>query len=472
MTYATPMWSFATGRPRADDGRVAMRHTRSSTPRGRALLAAGCAVLLASGCGYLSGEGGGGTVDTSGMDCSPFEQWTDIGGTVTIYASIRDEEAERMRRSWEEFSACTGITIDYEGSGEFEAQLPIRLDGGNAPDLALIPQPGLLQRVVEDGHALPVSDGVRANVEAGWGEDWRSYATVDGQLYGSPYGANMKSMVWYSPTFFAENGYEVPRTWDEMMALTEDIAASGTKPWCVGFESGDATGWPGTDWIENVLLRTSGGDVYEDWISHDIPFDAPEIEEAFDLTGDILLDEEYVNGTFGGPDSIAVTSFQEAGLPLLDGGCGLYLMGSFYAANFDEDVEIAEDGDVYGFVLPPLEEGAEVPVMGGGEFAVPFSDRPEVNAVHEYLSTAEYADSRASEGAWVSAHRDLDPATLTDPTDRFTQEVLTDPDTVFYFDASDSMPSAVGTDVFWGGMVDWVTGTPTSDVLESVESAW
>ena len=451
-----------------------MGRTNGRTPTRHAMVAAASGLaLLASGCGYLSGEGGsGGGTDTADVDCSPYAEWEDIGGTVDIYSSIRDEEAERMDRSWADFAACTGITIEHEGSGEFEAQLPIRLDGGNAPDLALIPQPGLLQRVVEDGHALPVSDGVRENVEAGWGEDWQGYASVDGELYGSPYGANMKSMVWYSPTYFADNGHEVPTTWDEMVELSDTIAEDGTKPWCVGFESGDATGWPGTDWIENALLRTSGTDVYHDWISHDIAFDSPEVEEAFDLADGIIRNEDYVNGTFGGTDSIAVTSFQEAGLPLLDGGCAMYLMGSFYGAQFEEDVEIAEDGDVYGFVLPPVEEDGVVPIMGGGEFAVPFADRPEVAAVHEYLSTAMYADSRASEGAWVSAHQDLDPANLADPTDQFAAEALNNPDTVFHFDGSDAMPSSIGTNVFWGGMVDWVTGSSTGEVLEGIESAW
>lgn len=449
------------------------KHVRTRST-GAAFLAASCGVvLLASGCGYLSGEGGGGgTADTSDIDCSPYEQWEDIGGTVSIYSSIRDEEAERMDRSWSDFESCTGITIQHEGSGEFESQLPIRLEGGNAPDLALIPQPGLLQRVANEGHALPVPDGVRANIDAGWGEDWQAYATVDGELYGSPYGANMKSMVWYSPSFFAENGYEVPESWDEMVALSDEIADSGVKPWCVGFESGDATGWPGTDWIENALLRTSGTEVYNAWIENEVAFTDPEVVEAFDLVDGIIRNEDYVNGTFGSVNSIAITSFQEAGLPLLDGGCGMYLMGSFYGAQFDGDVQISEDGDVYGFVLPPLEAGDDIPVMGGGEFAVAFTEGDAVTAVHEYLSTVEYANSRASEGAWVSAHRDLDLSNLEDPTDQFAAEVLSDPDTVFHFDGSDAMPSAVGTDVFWGGMVDWVTGSDTDTVLENIERAW
>ncbi|MBB6120727.1 ABC transporter substrate-binding protein [Nocardiopsis algeriensis] len=443
---------------------------RDSTRR---LAVAGVVLLAASGCGYLSGEGGaGGGGDASGIDCSPYEQWEDIGGSVSLYSSIRDEEAERMDRSWADFEACTGIDIKHEGSGEFEAQLPIRLEGGNAPDLALIPQPGLLERVVSDGHAVPVSDGVKANVEEGWGEDWRSYATIDGELYGSPYGANMKSMVWYSPTYFSENGHEVPETWDDMVALSDEIAESGTKPWCVGFESGDGTGWPGTDWIENALLRTGGTETYNQWVSHEIPFDDPKVAEAFDLADGIVRNPDYVNGTFGDMESIAITSFQEAGLPLLDGGCAMYLMGSFYSAQFGEDVEVGEDGDVYGFVLPPLEAGAEVPVMGGGEFAVPFADRPEVAAVHEYLSTPEYANSRASEGAWVSANQNMDTSVIEDPASQFAAEVLLAEDTVFHFDASDSMPASVGTDAFWTGMIDWVTGSSTDEVLEAIESAW
>src|SRR5690606_31802149 len=131
-------------------------------------------VLLAGGCAYLAGEEGGGA-DPDSAACEPYAEWQDIGGTVEIYGSIRDEEGERLEEAWSEFSDCTGIEIAYEGSGEFEAQIQVKVDGGNAPDIGIFPQPGLLARFVESGDALPLPEGARERAEQGWTEDWLSY---------------------------------------------------------------------------------------------------------------------------------------------------------------------------------------------------------------------------------------------------------------------------------------------------------
>lgn len=429
-------------------------------------------VLLTGGCAYLSGGGGSAGADPDSPECEPYKQWQDIGGTVSIYASIRDVEAERLERAWQKFVDCTGIKIQYEGSGEFEPQVQVKVDGGNAPDIAFFPQPGLLERFAKSGDLVAAPESVQKLAEEGWSEDWLDYATFDGELYGTPLGANFKSFVWYSPTFFSENGYEVPQTWDELIELSDTIADDGVKPWCVGFESGDATGWPGSDWIENVVLRENGPDVYDQWVNHDIPFNDSKIADAFDRANTILRNPDYVNGGFGKVQSIAITSFQEGGLPILDGQCAMYLMGSFYAAQWPEGTEVAEDGDVYAFNLPPINPDQGTLVMGGGEFVGAFSDRPEVVAVREYLATAEFANSRAAEGAWFSAHKGLDLDLLEVPTDRLGAEILRDPETVFRFDGSDLMPAEVGAGTFWRGMVNWINGEDTDATLDYIENSW
>ncbi|WP_432707460.1 ABC transporter substrate-binding protein [Nocardiopsis ansamitocini] len=440
--------------------------------RNRSAIAATLSLaFLASGCSYLEG-GGTQAADPESPECEAFSQWQGNEGSVEIYASIRDEEAERMERSWQQFADCTGINIQYEGSGEFEAQVQVKVDGGNAPDIALFPQPGLLKRFVEAGSAVPAPDSVKELAETGWSEDWLNYATVDGQLYGTPLGANFKSFVWYSPSFFSENGHEVPETWDDLIKVSDAIADDGTKPWCVGIESGDATGWPATDWIENVILRDGGPDVYDQWVEHEIPFNDDKITSAFGRADEILRNEDYVNGGYGSVQSIATTSFQDAGMPILDGDCGMYLMGSFYAAQWPEDTTVAEDGDVFAFNLPPVDPADGTPVMGGGEFVGAFADRPEVVAVREYLATADYADRRAAEGAWFSAHQELDLDTLETPTDRLGAEILRDPETVFRFDGSDLMPAAVGTGTFWRGMTNWINGEETTTTLDYIENSW
>lgn len=406
-------------------------------------------------------------------ECAAYKEYQGHSGKkVSIYASIRDLEADRLQNSWKEFADCTGIKINYEGSGEFEAQLQVRVDGGNAPDIAFIPQPGLLTRFAEAGKLKPVSAETKAMAEKNYSPDWLKYSTVGGQFYGAPLGSNVKSFVWYSPKTFKEKGYTVPTTWDELVALSDKIAATGQKPWCAGIESGDATGWPATDWVEDLMLRTQTPEVYDQWVSHGIPFNDPKVAEALDKAGTILKNEKYVNGGYGGVKSIATTSFQEGGLPITQGKCTLHRQASFYANQWPEGTKVAEDGDVFAFYFPGIDPAKGKPVLGGGEFTVAFADRPEVQAVQTYLASAEHANTRAKIGDWVSANKGLDISNVANPIDKLSVQILQDPKTVFRFDGSDLMPAAVGSGSFWKGMIEWINGKDTAATLTFIEGTW
>ncbi|MEU8219554.1 ABC transporter substrate-binding protein [Micromonospora taraxaci] len=406
-------------------------------------------------------------------ECAAYDKYEGHDGKkVSIYASIRDAEADLLERSWSQFTDCTGIEIAYEGSGEFEAQLPVRVDGGNAPDIAFVPQPGLVKRFADAGKLKSLSADTKALAEQNMPADWLKYGTVNGTLYGVPLGANVKSFVWYSPKTFKEKGWEVPTTWDQLIALSDKIAASGTKPWCVGVESGDATGWPATDWIEDVILRTQGPEVYDQWTTHGIPFNDPKIVDAVDRAGSILKNEKYVNGGFGGVKSITTTSFQEAGVPVTTGKCAMHRQASFYANQFPEGTKVAEDGDAFAFYFPAIDPAKGKPVLGAGEFVVAYADRPEVQAVQTYLASAEYVNSRAKLGNWVTANNKLDIANVASPIDKLSVQILQDKTGTFRFDGSDLMPAAVGAGTFWKGMVEWLNGKQTGPVLQGIESSW
>ncbi|KAB1940398.1 carbohydrate ABC transporter substrate-binding protein [Micromonospora sp. ALFpr18c] len=406
-------------------------------------------------------------------ECAAYEKYQgNDGKKVSIYASIRDAEADLLERSWSQFTDCTGIEIAYEGSGEFEAQLPVRVDGGNAPDIAFVPQPGLVKRFADAGKLKALSADTKALAEQNMPADWLKYGTVNGTLYGVPLGANVKSFVWYSPKTFKEKGWEVPTTWDQLIALSDKIAASGMKPWCVGVESGDATGWPATDWIEDVILRTQGPEVYDQWTTHAIPFNDPKIVDAVDRAGAILKNEKYVNGGFGGVKSITTTSFQEAGVPVTTGKCAMHRQASFYANQFPEGTKVAPDGDAFAFYFPAIDPAKGKPVLGAGEFVVAYADRPEVQAVQTYLASAEYVNSRAKLGNWVTANNKLDIANVASPVDKLSVQILQDKSGTFRFDGSDLMPAAVGAGTFWKGMVEWLNGKQTAPVLQGIESSW
>ncbi|MGK5440659.1 ABC transporter substrate-binding protein [Micromonospora sp. URMC 105] len=406
-------------------------------------------------------------------ECAAYEKYQgNDGKKVSIYASIRDAEADLLEQSWKQFVDCTGIKIDYEGSGEFEAQLPVRVDGGNAPDIAFVPQPGLVKRFADAGKLKSLGADTKALAEQNMPADWLKYGTVNGTLYGVPLGANVKSFVWYSPKTFKEKGWEVPTSWEQLVSLSDKIAASGMKPWCAGVESGDATGWPATDWIEDVLLRTGGPEVYDQWTTHAIPFNDPRVAEAVDRAGSILKNEKYMNGGFGGVKSITTTSFQEAGVPVTTGKCAMHRQASFYANQFPEGTKVAEDGDAFAFYFPAIDPAKGKPVLGAGEFVVGFADRPEVQAVQTYLASGEYVNSRAKLGNWLTANNKLDIANVASPIDKLSVQILQDKSAVFRFDGSDLMPAGVGAGTFWKGMVDWLNGKDTATVLKGIESSW
>ncbi|NLT54913.1 MAG: carbohydrate ABC transporter substrate-binding protein [Actinomycetales bacterium] len=437
---------------------------------GVAIVGALGVVLALTGCNSDSGDGGGGGEVKAG--CESFADYgTFDGASVNVYSSIRDIEAERFEESFKQFEDCTGIDIVWEGTGEFEAQLQVRVDGGNAPDIATIPQPGLLKTLVDKGAVKPAAEKVKTQSEANYPKDWLDYGTVAGTFYAPPLGANVKSFVWYSPKTFTEKGWQIPTTWAELKTLSDTIAGTGIKPWCAGIESGDATGWPATDWVEDLVLRTAGTEVYDQWVTHEVPFNAPQIVTAVDEAGSILKNDKYVNGGFGGVKSIATTAFQDAGLPILDGKCALHRQASFFANQWPEGTKVAEDGDVYAFYLPGQDTSSK-PVLGGGEFLAAFNDKPETQAVQLYFGSESWVNAKAKIGDWFTANNKLDVANVANPIDKLSVQLLQDPETVFRFDGSDMMPGAVGAGSFWKGMTDWITGKSTADTLKYIEDSW
>ncbi|MBE1878010.1 ABC transporter substrate-binding protein [Myceligenerans pegani] len=452
--------------------------------RGIALAAGVASTALVLGACADTGDGSGGdggeAAEDFAIDCAAYEEFGDLEGTtVSVYTTIVEPEAETQQASYEPFEECTGVEIEYEGSREMEAQLPVRVQAGNPPDIAILPQPGLLNTLVTEYDAvLPAPASVEANVDEFWEPVWKEYGTVDGTFYAAPLGSNVKSFVWYSPSMFADAGYEIPETWDDLLTLTETIAGEtegAAKPWCAGVESGDATGWPATDWIEDMVLRSAGPDVYDQWVSHEIAFDDPQIVEAFDMAGEILKNPDYVNGGLGGVDSIATASWTDAGYPILEGNCWMHRAANFYATQWPEGTEVGPEGDVYAFYLPSVTTD-EKPVLVAGEFIAAFESRPEVEAFQTFLSSPDWANSKAVHtpaGGWVSANLGLDPENLATDFDQLTVETLQDPATVSRFDGSDLMPAAVGTDSFWSGMTEWfASDRSTEQVTSDIEQSW
>jgi alpha-glucoside transport system substrate-binding protein len=401
------------------------------------------------------------------------------GQTVKISGGITGTEADALNKTFDAFTTKTGIKVEYTGDKSFEGNIVTKVNGGSAPDIAIVPQPGLLKTLVGTGQVVTPDQTVADNVGKYWSTAWKSYGTIDGKFYAAPMLANVKGFIWYSPAKFKEWGVTVPKTWDELLTLTKTIQGkTGAAPWCAGFSSGDASGWPGTDWIEDLVLRQSGPDVYDKWVAGSVKFTDQPIKDAFDAVGKILLDPSYVNAGFGDVKSINSTAFADVAAKVADGTCPMTHQASFLSSNFltvqtkdGKTPTVAPDGDVYAFILPGIKEGASS-VEAGGEFVAAFSSKKAVQMVQEYMSSPDFANARVKLGGVISANSGADASLASSPFLTDAMKTLQNPKTVVRFDASDLMPATVGSGSFWKGMVNWVDGTPTDQVLAAIQAGY
>jgi alpha-glucoside transport system substrate-binding protein len=326
-----------------------------------------------------------------------------------------------------------------------------------------------MQSLAKDGK-LVARDDLKAQVESDNGKDWVTYGSgLDGKFYAPPLGANLKSLVWYSPKQFKAKGYTVPKTYDEMIALSDKIVAAGGKPWCAGIESGGATGWPATDWMEEVMLKQFGPQDYDAWVNNTLKFNDPKVKQAADTVAKILLNDKYMKG---GVKSVATTSFQDGGLGVLDGSCFMHKQANFYANQWPQGTNVGPDGDVSTFPFPAINSQYANAVEGGGEVIGEFRDAPEVRAVVNYLTSVDFAKSRAAIGSWLTSNKKLDTSVYTNAQEKLFADQLKNA-SIFRFDASDLMPAAVGAGTFWKEMTAWIgQGKDTQKVLDDIQASW
>jgi alpha-glucoside transport system substrate-binding protein len=394
------------------------------------------------------------------------------GAEVTVFGKWTEGEGENFEAALDPFREATGIDVIYEGSAEFETLITVRVEGGDAPDVALFPQPALMAQFARDGVLVNLGDQLDTEViDDNYSDAWINLGTVDSELYGLFYRASTKSLVWYPVEAFAENGYEAPETWDEMVALSDQIVEEqGVSPWCISIEHGGVTGWVATDWIEDVLLRTADPSVYDAWVAHEIPFNSPEILEAAEIVGDLWFNEDYV---YGGSTGILTIFVGDTQTPMFEDPpqCWMHRQAGWIPDFWPEGTEPGVDSDF--FYLPPIDEAQGKPVLGAGDVVTAFDDRPEVMALMEYLSAPEGAEVWVKNGGFISPNRNVPTDWYTNPVDLGQAQILAEA-TTLRFDASDLMPAEVGTGTFWSGMVDWVSddGGNTAEVFQEIEDSW
>jgi len=396
------------------------------------------------------------------------------GTVVSMADPFTDQDEVIFNDSIAGFEEATGIDIQYEGSKKFEANINIHLDGGDRPDIVDYLQPGLLQYAVDKGYAIDMETLINPDwIKKNYSEGLQNLAPMEGHggsiVAGIWARANGKSFVFYPKAKFDEAGYTVPTTWEEMMTLTEQIASDGDTPWCIGIESGAATGWTMTDWIEDVLLHVAPPEDYDAWVAGDLAFDSPQVNEALDYIEAIWFNDDYV---YGGREAVPTIAFGDAPKPMFEEPpqCWLHRQGNFVTSFFPEEAVASVDFDF--FYLPPIKEEYGSPVLGAGDIYGVFSDRPEVRAVIQYFSTGESLKAWVEQGGAILTYNDAELDWYVDPVTRGVAEILANA-TTFRFNASDLMPQEVGQGTFWKYMTDYVSGSITrEEALQQIDASW
>ena len=403
-------------------------------------------------------------------------------GFVDIFGPETASELLAFQDAMQPYEDASGNTVLITGDRSFQELNDVRIQGGNPPDIGIYAQPGKIKDMAERGVIKPLPQELVDELLTMYDPFWLELATYDGQVYGVPNKADLKSLVWYDPSAFAANGYAIPTTWAELEALMTTMKADGETPWCIGIGSGGATGWPYTDWMEDVMLRLHGPEVYDQWVNHEIPFDDPKVIEVGNFINDLWGGEGNV---FGGRETIASTDFGDAGLPLLDGKCMMHRQANFYAnfwvdpgrAGSNPEAVLGPDGDVNVFYLPTISDDFGTVVLGAGTHAVMFNDRPEVIEALRYIGSPTYAETRtplAPGGGFLNPNttQDLGVSFAGDPFGLALAEILLQADP-FRFDGSDLMPGDIGAGQFWSSATDITAGNVTvAEGFAKVEEVW
>jgi alpha-glucoside transport system substrate-binding protein len=405
------------------------------------------------------------------------------GKTVNIQTQWVGGEGVNFAAAVADFSKATGITFQIDSiASSHETILRTRIEGGSPPDLAVLAQPTAVVAYGDEGKLIDLATFMGQKLTA---EHTATIGplTKGGHIWGIPYKADVKSTIWYPIKAFAAKGYQVPTTWDQLIALSDQIVKDGSHPWCVSAGGpGTATGWQLTDWVEQVVLDTKGLQYYNDWITHKVKFEDPGIKAAFDQVAKILFTPNYVDG---GGTAIVNTDQKTPMDPMFNQdtaapGCWMQKIPTWYGPDFFPDQRtsgqpskyvIGQDIGIFPFpTIDPAQNGAE----GSGDTLLMMKDRPEVRAAAEFLATPEGIENWIRAGSAISANNKTPAEWYAGSYKLKVAADIVAKASFIGFDASDLMPASVGAGSFWTQAVDWANsnGTNTVAVLKAIDDSW
>ncbi len=395
---------------------------------------------------------------------------------LTVFGPWLGPDQETVEKVLAVFAEKSGHNVSYVGSDSFEQQILIDAEAGSAANVSVFPQPGLAADMAARGFLAPLKDGTEAWINENYaaGSSWvdlGTYADKDGNddLFGFFYKVDVKSLVWYSPENFEDAGYDIPTTMEELKALSDQIVADGGTPWCIGLGSGGATGWPATDWVEDLMLRTQSPADYDAWVSNEMKFDDPKVVAAIEEFGAFARNDAYVAG---GAGAVASTDFRDSpkGLFSSPAQCYMHRQASFIPAFFPEGTSVGEDADFFYFPSYAEKELGN-PVLGAGTLWAITNENDAAHDLVDFLKTPEAHETWMALGGFLTPHKGIDSSKFADEATAKMNDILLAA-TTFRFDASDLMPGGVGAGSFWTGMVDYAGGKDAAEVAAEIQSSW
>ncbi|WP_284777026.1 ABC transporter substrate-binding protein [Agrobacterium sp. lyk4-40-TYG-31] len=399
------------------------------------------------------------------------------GETLTIFGPWRGEDEALFQSVLAYFGEATGVNVRYSSSENYEQQIVIDTQAGSPPNVAILPQPGLLADLAAKGLLTPLGDETANWVKEnyGAGQSWVDlgmYPGKDGQkaYFAFPFKADVKSLVWYVPENFEEAGYKVPESVEDLIKLSDQIVKDGGTPWCIGLGSGGATGWPGTDWVEDFMLRTQPLDVYLKWTTNEVKFNDPRVVAAIEEFGKFAKNDKYVSG---GVAAVASTDFRDSPKGLFDipPKCYLHRQASFIPSFFPEGTKVGTDVDF--FYMPTFASKPELgkPVLGAGTLFTITKDSKAARAFVGFLKTPIAHEVWMAQSGFLTPYKNVNLDTYASEQTKRQGQILTGA-TSFGFDGSDLMPGKIGAGAFWTGMVDFVGGKSAQQVGDDIQKAW
>jgi alpha-glucoside transport system substrate-binding protein len=396
------------------------------------------AVVLAISAAACGGDGGGAEEGT---------------GTVSVLSLWGGSEQEAFQKVLTQFTQDTGIKTKYETARDFLPVIRSRLAAGNPPMVAIIPRPGIVQDLANEGSLISLEDlGLDPDqINQNYSEAWTNLTTVDGTTYGIVAKANSKSVVWYRPD---DNKVKPVETWDELVQLTEQLKSDPMRPWGLGAKDS----WTLTDWFENIYARTAGAEKYEQLFGGELEFTDQSVKDALKQMTDLLNDETIV----GGVDGALGTGFVDGIGQVFSASpkAHLYMEGGFVGgialADVNPNLKPGETIDFFPF--PTIDEAVGDPLVGGGDITAAFVNNEDVKQLIEYLSSPEAGEIWVSTGAIVSPNKGVGSDAYPNELVRKEAEQVKNAET-FVFDGSDLLPGALGED--WGTLLQTVLKDPS-----------